>query len=156
MNTDRQCRDCGITHIEPGTEIDGEPLAWVDDDLCTDCQDIALQALERDAARYRFLRNQPTRPADISAGGVFAGRVPDRVILGGEHLDFAVDGEMGKAVADNVPLETRLAACLASAIDLPLLTLHDPDGNFPMELRLSSFNRELADRAAELLEEAGL
>jgi hypothetical protein len=52
-------------------------------------------------------------------------------------------------------LEERLADCLAEAIDTPLLTLRDPVGNYPMELRLGSFNREVSERAAELLEEAG-
>lgn len=101
----RRCRECGIDHIEPGIEIDSEPLCWFDDDLCSRCQDRLQEALERDAARYRYLRNHPTRAGDIAAGGVFAGRTPDNLILGGEHLDRAICAELGADVPHAEPLE---------------------------------------------------
>lgn len=53
-------------------------------------------------------------------------------------------------------LEDRLADCLADAIDTPLLELGDPEcGRRKVQLRLGSFNSHIANRAAELLEEAG-
>jgi hypothetical protein len=157
MNTDRQCRECGITHIEPGMEIDGEPLAWADDDLCSHCQDRIQTALERDAARYRFLRNRSTQRTAIAMGGIFAGQVPENVILGGEDLDRAIDRELGEDVSELEPLETRLAKCLASAVDTPLITGRDEVGGFssPLDIRLGFFQPKIAELAAELLEEAG-
>ncbi|WP_048646581.1 hypothetical protein [Nitratireductor soli] len=155
--TERRCRECGIEEIPSGPDVvlvDGEPLCWADDDLCSLCQDSLQEELARDAARYRYLRNRQTRPADMAAGGVFAGRTPDNVILGGEDLDRAIEAELGvKPVGET--LEHRLAQCLAACIDTPLLTLRDPEGNSPLELRLNSFNREISERAAALLEEAG-
>ncbi|WP_298174625.1 hypothetical protein [Novosphingobium sp.] len=55
-------------------------------------------------------------------------------------------------------LELRLAECLAAAIDTPLLRLNDisrgeEDG---IALYLGSFKPEISERAAGLLEEAGL
>ncbi len=152
------CRECGITHIEPGTEIDGMPLCWAEDDLCSRCQDWLQEQIEMDAKRYRHLRNRQTRYADIAVGGVFAGRIPDKVILAGEDLDRAIDGEMGADVPPVAPLERRLAECLADVIDTPLLTGWDEVGGFssPLDIRLGFFKPELSERAAELLEEAGL
>lgn len=115
-----------------------------------------LEGLKRDAARYRFLRDRRTRQVDIAASAVFAGRIPDNVILGGEDLDRAIDTEIGFDVPNLPTLESRLADCLADCIDTPLLQLFDPEGGSRMiEPRMSSFNRELAERAAGLLEEAG-
>ena len=151
----RRCRECGIDHIEPGMEIDGWPLCWAEDDLCSRCQDILHVALERDAARYRYLRNRQTRQLDLGIGGIFAGRIQDNVILGGEDLDRAIDAALGQDIEVLPTLEERLADCLADCVDTPLLTVHDPDINAPLDLRLNSFKRELAERAAELLEEAG-
>ncbi len=49
--------------------------------------------VERDAARYRWLR---ARDLDtIQQGGVFAGLTPDNMILNGADLDEAVDAAMG-------------------------------------------------------------
>tara|TARA_R110002020_G_scaffold34066_35_gene103983 strand:- start:13972 stop:14451 length:480 start_codon:yes stop_codon:yes gene_type:complete len=152
-----ECRECGITNIEPGTEIDGEILCWADDDLCSFCQDRLHAELVRDAARYRHLRNRQTRPVDIAVGGVFAGRVPDNVILGGEDLDRAVDAEMNLDVPQIETLEKRLADCLAACIDAPLLS--GPDvmlgTKHQLEIRLHFFLPELSEHAAGLLEEAG-
>jgi hypothetical protein len=153
-----KCRECGITDIEPGIEIGGEMLCWADDDLCSFCQDRLHDALERDACRYRHLRNRQTRPVDIAVGGVFAGRVPDNTILGGEDLDRAIDAEMGLDLPQVETLEKRLAGCLATCIDTALLSGRDECGGFssPLDIRLGFFRPEIANRAAELLEEAGL
>jgi hypothetical protein len=153
-----RCRECGIAHIEPGMEIDGEPLCWADEDLCSRCQDALQEELERDAARYRWLRNRPTRPGDIAAGGVFAGRTPDNVILGGEDLDRAIDFDAGGLKPIGKTLEARLADCLAACIDEPLLVGAAEIGgiaNPKPEIFLRFFRPDLSERAAELLEEAG-
>lgn len=152
-----KCRECGITDIEPGIEIGGEMLCWADDDLCSFCQDRLQDGLERDATRYRHLRNRQTRPVDIAVGGVFAGRIPNNVILGGEDLDRAIDAEMGLDIPQVEPLEKRLADCLATCIDTALLSGRDECGGFssPLDIRLGFFQPEIANRAAELLEETG-
>ena len=49
-------------------------------------------ALARDAARYRWLRDRDLDA--IGNGGVFAGLTPDNVVLNGEDLDRAVDEAM--------------------------------------------------------------
>lgn len=49
-------------------------------------------ALARDAARYRWLRERDLDTID--KGGVFAGSTPDNVVLNGEDLDRAVDWGM--------------------------------------------------------------
>ncbi len=156
--SDRQCRECGITHIEPGMEIDGQPLCWIEDDLCSRCQDELQAALERDAARYRFLRNRQTREIDIAVGGLFVGMIPENLILGGEDLDRAIDNVLGHGLPEVEPLEKRLAQCLATIIDTPLLTGRDECGGHssPLDIRLGFFRPELSEAAAELLEEAGL
>ncbi len=65
--------------------------------------------------------------------------------------DEILDGDQAPA-----SLEDRLAVMLAEVIDATLMTINDPDGGgHQIELRLSAFNRDLADRAAALLEEAG-
>lgn len=55
----------------------------------------------------------------------------------------------------DAPLEDRLANCLAECVDTTLLTVRDTMNDRPVELRLGSFNREVSERAAELLEECG-
>lgn len=155
--SDYECRECGITNIEPGIEIGGQILCWADDDLCSFCQERLQAALERDAARYRHLRNRQTRPVDIAVGGMFAGHVPHNVILGGEDLDRAIDAEMGLDIPQIDTLESRLATCLAECIDAPILSGRDECGGFasPLEIRLGFFQPDIANRAAALLEEAG-
>lgn len=155
--SDRRCRECGITHIEPGMEIDGEPLCWFDDDLCSRCQDALQEALERDAGRYRYLRSRQVRTVDIECGGVFAGQPALGRVLSGEDLDRAIDRDLGLGLAPGETLERRLAECLAAIIDTPLLSGRDECGGFssPLEIRLGFFKPELSERAAELLEEAG-
>lgn len=151
--TGTRCRVCGIEHIDAGVELDGEPLCWMTEDLCSACHDAEVRSVERDAARYRFLRNRQTRAVDIGLGGVFAGKVPENTILAGEHLDRAVDAEIGAGVPHDAPLEQRLAACLADCIDTSLLI--GSDGGRPLDVRLGFFRPDLSERAAELLEEAG-
>jgi len=150
--TDHQCRECGITHIEPGMEIDGEPLCWAEADLCSRCQDFIQAELVRDAARYRHLRNQPA----VSGLAIAAAVMPSAVLVG-ENLDRAIDAAMGAVVDCGPTLEARLAECLADCIDTPLLTGRDEMGGFssPLEIRLGFFKPDLSNRAAELLEEAG-
>lgn len=150
--SDYQCRECGITHIEPGWEIDGMPLCWADDDLCSRCQDELHKALERDAARYRFLRNR-----DRVEGTLCIGIPPMRWAFGGEDLDRAVDADMGIKVPDQPTLEERLAACLADILDTPIMSGKDEVGSYssPLDIRLGFFRPDAANRAAELLEEAG-
>lgn len=54
-------------------------------------------------------------------------------------------------------LERRLAECLSSCIDEPLLKgFLGGDGRIPTEIRLGFFRPEIADKAAELLEEFGI
>lgn len=155
---DYKCRECGIANIEPGTEIDRDVLCWQDEDLCSRCHDRLHEHLELDAKRYRYIRNRQTRQVDIAAGGIFAGRVPQQVILGGEDLDRAIDRELGLDLPEVATLERRLGECLAAIIDEPLLTGRDEVGGFssPLDIRLGFFKPELSERAAELLEEAGL
>lgn len=155
--TDRRCRECGITHIEPGWEIDDEPLCWADYDLCSRCQDFLQKALETDAGRYRYLRSRQVRTVDIECGGVFAGQPALGRVLSGEDLDRAIDRDLGLGMAPGETLESRLADCLADCIDTPLLTGRDEVGGYasPLEIRLGFFRPELSERAAELLEEAG-
>lgn len=154
----RSCRECGIDHIEPGmTTADGDVLCWAEDDLCSFCQDRLQRDLEADAARYRFLRNRQTRSVDFAVGGVFAGRVPENQILGGEDLDRAIDAERGLGIPDGKTLESRLAACLSECIDSPLLNgFLGGDGRIPTEVRLGFFRPDIGERAAELLEEFGI
>lgn len=148
---ERECRECGITHIEPGSEVDGELLCWQDNDLCSRCGDRLQKQIERDAARYRHLRNRPTRTVDVALGGVFAWRLPENLMLGGEDLDRAVDADLGAGVSEGETLERRLATCLAECIDTPLFT-----GQDEFEIRLSFFKPDISEKAATLLEEAGL
>lgn len=57
---------------------------------------------------------------------------------------------------DTEPLEKRLAECLAAATDRPLLTLRDPCNGGVFEVTLGALNGDIAERAAALLDEAGV
>lgn len=48
--------------------------------------------LERDAARYRWLRERDLET--IEQGGIFAGQTPENFVLNGEDLDQRIDAEM--------------------------------------------------------------
>lgn len=50
------------------------------------------EADARDAKRYRWLRERDLDT--IEAGGVFAGKTPDNVVLAGDDLDEAIDHAM--------------------------------------------------------------
>ena len=50
------------------------------------------ELLERDAARYRWLRSRDV--SSIQRGGVFAGMTPQNVVLSEADLDRAVDKAM--------------------------------------------------------------
>jgi hypothetical protein len=150
-----ECRECGITNSIPGIEINGEVLAWADDDLCCFCQDRLHAALIRDAARYRNLRNRQGQSNDIGVAAFL--HAPDNAILDGEDLDRAIDQRLGFDSPEVEPLEKRLADCLAAIIDTPLFSGHDETGrpSSALDIRLGFFRPELSERAAELLEEAG-
>ena len=61
---------------------------------CSGCNcAISPQDMRDYAVRYAILRNAPIDA--IRAGGVFAGKTPDNVVLNGEHLDAAVDALRG-------------------------------------------------------------
>ncbi|WP_181180711.1 hypothetical protein [Mesorhizobium sp. B2-4-6] len=51
-------------------------------------------------------------------------------------------------------LQDRLARCLKACVDAPLVTVRDSDSGRPLDLRLGSFNRELAQTAEALVTEA--
>lgn len=51
-----------------------------------------LEAAERDAKRYQYLRGR-----DLDAivdGGIFVGKVPDNIVMNEDYLDSAVDHAM--------------------------------------------------------------
>lgn len=52
-------------------------------------EDASLAALQRDADRYRWLRERDVET--IYAGGVFVGKTPENVVLSGIDCDAAVD-----------------------------------------------------------------
>lgn len=54
-----------------------------------------LEALAKDAHRYRWLRSRDLDT--ISKGGVFVGLVPRNEVLNGEELDAEVDAAMLKS-----------------------------------------------------------
>ncbi|MFB2553362.1 hypothetical protein [Ensifer soli] len=154
-----QCKECGLV-LQPGIILtyEGEPVCKADDETCSLCQDARQKALEDDARRYRFLRDRLARPVDVLVGGVYAGRPGHGKIITGEDLDRAVDAELGMNIPHEETLEQRLAQCLAAIVDTPLMTGRDEPGGYhsPLELRLGFFRPDLSERAAELLEEAGL
>jgi len=57
----------------------------------------ALKRLQRDAERYRFLRDRDPVAEGLGVpAGVFIGKVPDNIILTGVDADLALDREMRK------------------------------------------------------------
>lgn len=40
MNFERECRICGCTDLNACVDVDGEPCAWMDEDLCSACADL--------------------------------------------------------------------------------------------------------------------
>ncbi|MBK1711269.1 hypothetical protein [Rubrivivax gelatinosus] len=59
----------------------------------------AAPALLEHAELYEHLRTRPLDTIALAKGGVFAGRVPDNVVLNGEDLDRAIREEMGRPQA---------------------------------------------------------
>lgn len=53
-----------------------------------------IAELEKDAARYRYLRERDLDT--IHRGGLFAGRVPENVVVNGDDLDAEVDAAMAQ------------------------------------------------------------
>lgn len=52
----------------------------------------AFEAMRKDAERYRWLRNRDLD--SIVEGGIFAGKVPDNLVINGEDLDMEIDAAM--------------------------------------------------------------
>lgn len=71
------------------------------------------------------------------------------------QVNNAVDARRKEPATTDAPLEDRLADCLAACVDTTLLTVRDTLNDTSVDLRLGSFNREVSERAAELLEECG-
>lgn len=67
----------------------------------------ALRALEKDAARYRFLRGRELPTGSEGLRGVFIGIVPENAILTGADADTAVDSAMEGGVMGCVHIEYR-------------------------------------------------
>lgn len=64
-----------------------------------DERDAALRhiaEIEPDARRYRYLRDRDLDAID--RGGVFAGRVPQNVVINGDDLDAAIDAALAETV----------------------------------------------------------
>jgi hypothetical protein len=65
---------------------------------CDDCNSALSPQQQRDyAIRYTYLRNRPVESIDLKDGGVFAGQVPQNVVLNGRDLDLAIDAAMPAA-----------------------------------------------------------
>jgi hypothetical protein len=54
---------------------------------------VLLGKAEKDAQRYRWLRNRDLNAID--KGGLFVGMTPENIVLNGEDLDKAIDVAMG-------------------------------------------------------------
>ena len=62
---------------------------------CSDCNMAISPQQQRDyATRYAYLRHRPVESIALADGGVFAGRVPQNVVLNGDDLDAAIDAEL--------------------------------------------------------------
>jgi hypothetical protein len=60
---------------------------------CADCNEALSPAEIRTwAKRYAYLRSAPIDA--IKAGGIFAGKTPDNIVLNGLDLDQAIDAAM--------------------------------------------------------------
>lgn len=82
------------------------------------------------------------------AGGLAVGGVTTLIMVHTQRL-------WDQAEADDADLAGRLADCLATVTGATLMIVNDPHGLGTLELGLSSFDAGLAERAAQLLEEAG-
>ena len=73
------------------------PETGADPDLIFEAAD-AIEQLGRHARRYTYLRERDLDA--IIEGGVFAGKVPDNVVLNGDDLDAAIDAAIAKTHND--------------------------------------------------------
>ncbi|MBN9078227.1 MAG: hypothetical protein BGN87_06415 [Rhizobiales bacterium 65-79] len=135
MDAVRACRVCGCTDMAACVTADGA-CYWVEPDLCSAC----IAGLER----FPCFRVDDGKLCRQDRPG--ARWEP----LGDDHANEVLAWLDGH-------LPGRLATCLADCIDTPLLKLGDIEGaaGRQIDIRLGAFNRDLADRAAGLLEEAG-
>ena len=77
--------DAGM--IEPS---DAEICAWPEATRAyVHTLEVMVAELERDAQRYRYLRDRDLDT--IHMGGVFVGRVPENVVVNGDELDAVID-----------------------------------------------------------------
>lgn len=59
---------------------------------CSACNHaISPQTMREYAVRYAYLRQRPVTAIALNDGGVFAGKVPDNLVLNGADLDEAID-----------------------------------------------------------------
>ena len=96
-----------LRRIHAAYDADGEDLSAWPSEASAEIERLAdaLMERERDARRYRFLRSR-----DLDAivdGGVFAGKVPDNVVLNGEDLDREIDAAMLKTPNADLTGRTR-------------------------------------------------
>lgn len=74
---------------------------------CSQCNHaISPQQVRSYALRYAYLRSRDLDAID--EGGVFAGKVPDNVVLNGEDLDTAIDAAFGGKQAAALERMARL------------------------------------------------
>lgn len=59
---------------------------------CSACNHaISPQEVREYAVRYAYLRQRPVTAIALNEGGVFAGMVPENLVLNGADLDEAID-----------------------------------------------------------------
>lgn len=83
--------DCASDHCmcSGSGEID---VTVIEQYGCVPCPDCVSRELSADARRYRYLRGRDLDA--ITVGGVFAGRVPQNLVVNGDDLDRAIDAAM--------------------------------------------------------------
>jgi len=79
-----ECENCGETY----------PPGWPHQCESSASPACSAAAIERDAARYRWLRERDLDT--IHLGGVFAGQTPENLVINGEDLDRAIDEAMSR------------------------------------------------------------
>lgn len=107
MQMEAKSRWCGLRIADEAiaalrtrlAQPEAEPYLCIKPACGPDCSGcncaISPQDMRDYAVRYAILRNAPIDA--IRAGGVFAGKTPDNVVINGEHLDAAVDALRGIA-----------------------------------------------------------
>jgi hypothetical protein len=62
---------------------------------CSDCNCAISEQEVRDyARRYAYLKRRPLTAITVAEGGVFAGQIPENVVLNGADLDERIDAAM--------------------------------------------------------------